>query len=131
MYAGLFGGFIEISPILVPTTNHNAIIWSIIFPLQMKKPITLISVLFVSWLLSAQDWDACVVPEAEPGDYVAYNCGEKGKDRWFVGRTKVQEKRVFNLSFDFLREVKKYKAKIYADAANAHYKLSLKDIKKL
>jgi alpha-glucosidase len=70
----------------------------------------------------ALDWDTTIVLEAEPGDYITYARKEKGKNRWFVGRTNDEEKRESNINFDFLTPGKKYIATIYADAKNAHYK---------
>lgn len=77
----------------------------------------------------ALDWDRSVVLEAEPGDYITYARKEKGKDRWFVGRTNDEEKRISNIQFDFLTPGKKYKAILYSDAENAHYKSNPKAYK--
>ena len=74
----------------------------------------------------ALDWDNTLVLEAEPGDYITYARKEKGKDRWFVGRTNDEEKRTSNIRFDFLSPGKKYIATLYTDAEDAHYKTNPK-----
>ncbi len=74
----------------------------------------------------ALDWDKSLVLEAEPGDYVTYARKEKGKDRWFVGRTNDEVRRVSKIRFDFLTPGKKYRAIIYADASDAHFKTNPK-----
>ncbi len=70
----------------------------------------------------AVDWDTSIVLEAEPGDYITYARKAKGENKWFVGRTNDEERRVSNIKFDFLEPGKKYIATIYSDAKDAHYK---------
>ena len=70
----------------------------------------------------AIDWDNSVYLEAEPGYYVTIARKEKGSSSWFVGNVNGNETRVSNIKLDFLEKGKKYKATIYADAKDAHYK---------
>jgi hypothetical protein len=70
----------------------------------------------------AIDWDNSVYLEAEPGYYVTIARKEKGSSSWFVGNVNGNESRVSNIKLDFLEKGKKYKATIYADAKDAHYK---------
>ncbi|MDO7137038.1 glycoside hydrolase family 97 protein [Algibacter lectus] len=70
----------------------------------------------------ALDWDESMYLEAEPGYYVTIARKEKGTNNWFVGNVNGNESRVSNIKFDFLEKGKKYKATIYADAKDAHYK---------
>ncbi len=70
----------------------------------------------------AIDWDKSVYLEAEPGYYVTIARKEKGSSNWFVGNVNGNESRVSTIKFDFLEKGKKYKAIIYADAKDAHYK---------
>ncbi len=80
----------------------------------------------------ALDWEASLVLEAEPGDFVTYARKEKGSNNWFIGRTNDEEPRTSKIAFDFLDDDKKYIATIYSDAKDAHYKKNPKayDIKK-
>ena len=70
----------------------------------------------------AIDWQESKVLEAEPGDYITYARKEKGGERWFVGRTNDEEKRISKIKFDFLTPRKKYIATIYSDKKDSHYK---------
>ncbi|SFD00385.1 Glycosyl-hydrolase 97 C-terminal, oligomerisation [Algibacter lectus] len=70
----------------------------------------------------ALDWDESTYLEAEPGYYVTIARKEKGTNNWFVGNVNGNESRVSTIKFDFLEKGKKYKATIYADAKDAHYK---------
>ncbi|WP_159018862.1 glycoside hydrolase family 97 protein [Algibacter sp. L3A6] len=70
----------------------------------------------------ALDWDESTYLEAEPGYYVTIARKEKGANNWFVGNVNGNESRVSTIKFDFLEKGKKYKATIYADAKDAHYK---------
>ncbi|MEW4924883.1 glycoside hydrolase family 97 protein [Algibacter sp. 2305UL17-15] len=70
----------------------------------------------------AIDWDKSVYLEAEPGDYITVARKEKGSANWFVGNVNGNKKRTSNIIFDFLEKGKKYKATIYADGKDAHYK---------
>lgn len=72
------------------------------------------------------DWDETRVLEAEPGDYITYARKEKGSDNWFVGRTNDEVARVSEIKFDFLTPGKKYRATLYGDGKDAHYKTNPK-----
>jgi hypothetical protein len=68
------------------------------------------------------DWDDTKITEAEPGDYVTIARKEKGKDNWFIGAITNENGRSTTIALDFLTKGKKYKATIYADAADASWK---------
>ncbi|HQD09760.1 MAG TPA: glycoside hydrolase family 97 protein [Flavihumibacter sp.] len=70
----------------------------------------------------AVDWDQSIYLEAEPGEYITIARKAKGKNDWFLGSVNGETPRESKISFDFLDAGKKYKARIYADAKNAHYK---------
>jgi hypothetical protein len=72
----------------------------------------------------AVDWDDTKILAAEPGDYIAIARKEKGKDNWFVGAVTDENKREIATDLSFLDPSKKYVATIYADAANADWKLN-------
>ena len=68
------------------------------------------------------DWDESKYLEAEPGDYVTVARKTKGKETWFLGAITDENARTSEVKLDFLTPGKKYKATVYADAANAHWK---------
>ncbi|WP_370479966.1 glycoside hydrolase family 97 protein [Tamlana flava] len=70
----------------------------------------------------AIDWDEGIYLEAEPGRYITVARKEKGANKWFIGNVNGVDARTSNIKLDFLEAGKKYKATIYADAKDAHYK---------
>ena len=70
----------------------------------------------------AVDWDDSKYLEAEPGKYITVTRKAKGANDWFVGNVCGEEGHSTNLKLDFLDKDKKYKATIYTDAKDAHYK---------
>lgn len=69
----------------------------------------------------ALDWDRSWYLEAEPMEYVTVARKAKGSDSWFVGGTNGAEPRTATVDFSFL-PAGKYKAVIYRDAKDAHYR---------
>ncbi len=69
----------------------------------------------------ALDWDKSYYLEAEPMEYLTVARKAKGENKWFVGGTNGADARVSELSFDFL-PAGKYKATIYRDGKDAHYR---------
>jgi hypothetical protein len=70
----------------------------------------------------AVDWDESRYLLAEPGDYLVIARKAKGKEDWFLGATTDEQARDFRVPLDFLEAGKKYKASIYRDGPNAHWK---------
>jgi hypothetical protein len=70
----------------------------------------------------AVDWDDTKVLEAEPGDYLTIARQAKGSPNWFIGAVTDENSRATTVALNFLQKGKKYKAVIYADAANANWK---------
>lgn len=70
----------------------------------------------------AVDWDDTRILEAEPGDYITIARKAKGTGNWFIGNTSDENGHASRFKLDFLDPAKKYKATIYADAKEAHYK---------
>ncbi|WP_445734582.1 glycoside hydrolase family 97 protein [Mariniflexile sp.] len=70
----------------------------------------------------AIDWDESIYLEAEPGRYITVARKEKAANNWFIGNVNGNDTRTSNITFDFLEKGKKYRATIYADAKDAHYK---------
>lgn len=70
----------------------------------------------------AVDWDDTKILEAEPGRYVTIARKAKGTNNWFIGCVAGEEGHESTLNFDFLGKNKNFKATIYCDAKDAHYK---------
>lgn len=68
------------------------------------------------------DWQDSKYLEAEPGKYVTVARKDKNSENWFIGNSNGLEKRSTKIKLDFLDKGKKYEAKIYQDAKDAHYK---------
>ncbi len=68
------------------------------------------------------EWDAPYYLEAEPYEYVTIARKQKDVDAWFVGSTNGYDPRTATIDLNFLPAGKKFKATIYADAKDAHYK---------
>lgn len=68
------------------------------------------------------DWDDTKILEAEPGRYVTIARKAKGTNNWFIGCVAGEEGHESTLNFDFLEKNKNFKATIYCDAKDAHYK---------
>ena len=70
----------------------------------------------------AVDWDDSRVLQSEIGDYVATARKEKGSERWFLGAVTDENERTLEISLDFLNEGQTYRATIYRDGKDAHWK---------
>lgn len=70
----------------------------------------------------AVDWDDTKILEAEPGRYVTIARKAKGTNNWFIGCVAGEEGHESTLNFDFLEKNKNFKATIYCDSKDAHYK---------
>ena len=68
------------------------------------------------------DWQDSNYLEAEPGKYLTIARKDKNSNNWFVGNVNGETPRSTKIKLDFLDKGKKYEAKIYADAKDAHYK---------
>jgi hypothetical protein len=70
----------------------------------------------------AVDWQDSKYLEAEPGDYLTVVRKTKGKETWFLGAITDENARKSEIKLDFLTKGKKYKAIVYEDAKDAHWK---------
>lgn len=68
------------------------------------------------------DWEQSKVLSGEVGDFVAIAREERGTGNWFVGGITDENAREITVDFDFLEAGKTYKAHIFKDASDAHYK---------
>ena len=69
----------------------------------------------------ALDWDHSYYLEAEPMEYLTVARKAKGEEKWFVGGTNGADPRTAEVDFSFL-PAGKYKAVVYRDAKDAHYR---------
>ena len=68
------------------------------------------------------DWEQSKVLNGEIGDFVTIAREEKETGNWFVGAITDENGREIKIDFDFLEDGKTYKALIYKDAEEAHYR---------
>jgi len=72
----------------------------------------------------AVDWDDTRILEAEPGDFITIARKAKNKDEWFIGAITDENPRTANIALDFLPASRDYTATIYADGADADWKVN-------
>lgn len=68
------------------------------------------------------DWQTSKYLEAEPGDYLTVARKDKNSESWFLGSITDENPRKTEIKLDFLSPNKKYKATIYKDGKDAHWK---------
>ncbi|MGE5944452.1 MAG: glycoside hydrolase family 97 protein [Flavobacteriales bacterium] len=68
------------------------------------------------------DWQTSKYLEAEPGDYLTIARKDKNSESWFLGAITDENPRKTEIKLDFLSPNKKYKATIYKDGKDAHWK---------
>ena len=68
------------------------------------------------------DWEQTKVLNGEIGDYVTIAREERDTGNWFVGSITDEEKREITVDFGFLEPGIEYKAMVYKDGADAHWK---------
>ncbi|MGE0588533.1 MAG: glycoside hydrolase family 97 protein [Cyclobacteriaceae bacterium] len=68
------------------------------------------------------DWERTEVLNGEVGDFVTIARQERGIGNWFLGSITDEQARDITITFDFLDEGKTYKASVYRDGADAHFK---------
>lgn len=68
------------------------------------------------------DWQTSIYLEAEPGDYLTVARKDKHSESWFLGAITDENPRKTDVTLDFLSPNKKYKATIYKDGKDAHWK---------
>ena len=70
------------------------------------------------------EWSTSKYLEAEPGYYITTARKDKNSNNWFVGNSNGYNARTSTITLNFLEKGKKYEAIIYADAADADYKIN-------
>ncbi len=75
------------------------------------------------------NWEKTKVLNGEVGDFVTIARKERETGNWFVGGITNEEARTITLTFDFLEEGVTYKAIVYKDGSEAHWKDNPQDYK--
>ncbi|NKI32906.1 glycoside hydrolase family 97 protein [Croceivirga thetidis] len=68
------------------------------------------------------DWEQSKVLNGEVGDFVTIAREERKSGNWFVGGITDENAREMTIDFDFLPEGKIFKAALYRDGVDAHYR---------
>ena len=68
------------------------------------------------------DWEQSIVLNGEVGDFVTIAREERETGNWFIGGITDENSREVTIDFDFLPEGKTFKAALYRDADDSHYK---------
>ena len=74
------------------------------------------------------DWQETKVLNGEIGDYVTIARKDRRSENWYLGAVTDEAGRSLEVSLSFLTPGKKYRAQIYRDGPNAHYRTNGKDI---
>ena len=68
------------------------------------------------------DWSETRVLNGEVGDFVTIARKDRNSDQWFLGAMTDEHPRVLEVSLSFLDPGRRYRAEIYRDAPDAHWK---------
>jgi alpha-glucosidase len=74
------------------------------------------------------DWSESRVLNGEIGDFVTIARKDRKSENWYLGALTDEESRVLETPLSFLTPGKRYRAQIYRDGANAHFRTNAKDI---
>jgi alpha-glucosidase len=74
------------------------------------------------------DWSESRVLNGEIGDFVTIARKNRRSETWYLGAASDEESRVLETPLTFLTPGKRYRAQIYRDGPNAHYRTNGKDI---
>jgi len=74
------------------------------------------------------DWAESRVLNGEIGDFVTIARKDRDSENWYLGALTDEEGRVLEVPLSFLTAGKRYRAQIYRDGPNAHYRTNGKDI---
>ena len=68
------------------------------------------------------DWEESIAVAGEVGDFVAYARQERGGRDWYLGAITDEQARELSIPLDFLEPGITYRAEIYRDGPDAHWK---------
>jgi alpha-glucosidase len=74
------------------------------------------------------DWAESHVLNGEIGDFVTIARKDRRSENWYIGAVSDEQGRVLTAPLSFLTPGKRYRAQIYRDGPNAHYRTNGKDI---
>jgi alpha-glucosidase len=74
------------------------------------------------------DWSESRVLDGEIGDFVTIARKDRRSENWYLGSVSDEESRVLEVPLSFLTPGKRYRAQIYRDGPNAHYRTNAKDL---
>ncbi|HEX8584959.1 MAG TPA: glycoside hydrolase family 97 protein [Allosphingosinicella sp.] len=74
------------------------------------------------------DWQETKVLNGEVGDFVTIARKDRKSENWYLGAITDEQGRSLDVPLGFLTPGRKYRAQIYRDGANAHYRTNGKDI---
>jgi alpha-glucosidase len=74
------------------------------------------------------DWAETRVLNGEIGDFVTIARKDRRSEAWYLGAVSDEEGRLFNVSLSFLDPRRRYRAHIYRDGDNAHWRGKREDI---
>ncbi len=68
------------------------------------------------------DWEQSIALDGEVGEFVVFARQQRGSDDWFIGALSGDEPRSLTLPLDFLDGDRRYRATIYRDGDDAHWR---------
>jgi alpha-glucosidase len=74
------------------------------------------------------DWQETKVLNGEVGDFVTIARKDRKSENWYLGAITDEQGRSLDVPLGFLTPGRKYRAQIYRDGPNAHYRTNGKDI---
>jgi alpha-glucosidase len=74
------------------------------------------------------DWQETKVLNGEIGDYVTIARKDRSSENWYLGAVTDEQGRSLDVSLSFLTPGKKYRAQVYRDGPDAHYRTNGKSI---
>jgi alpha-glucosidase len=74
------------------------------------------------------DWQETKVLNGEIGDYVTIARKDRRSENWYLGAVTDEQGRSLEVSLSFLTPGKKYRAQVYRDGPDAHYRTNRKSI---
>lgn len=135
-FTRLLGGPMDFTPGIFkikPTRVHTTICKQLALYLTIYSPIQMLADLPENYdghpaFKFLQDvpvnWETTKVINAKIGDYYTVVRKDRASEDWYLGSITDESAREFTIKLDFLEPGKKYKAEIYADAADAEYNVN-------
>jgi alpha-glucosidase len=132
-FTRLLGGAMDFTPgifSIKPTRVHTTLAKQLALYLTIYSPIQMLADLPENYdghpaFKFLQDvpvnWETTKVLNAKIGDYLTTVRKDIASDDWYLGSITDEEARELTIKLDFLDANRKYRAEIYADAADAEY----------